>query len=69
MTVRKMRRVSAERLAVDPLAAARLLLGAVLTGRGVGAVIVEVEAYGGPRTGPGRTPRRIRSAAPVRETR
>ncbi|HYJ56586.1 MAG TPA: DNA-3-methyladenine glycosylase [Mycobacterium sp.] len=44
--------VSAERLAVDPLAAARLLLGAVLTGRGVSAVIVEVEAYGGPQNGP-----------------
>ncbi len=50
--VRKMRRVSAERLAVDPLAAAQLLLGAVLTGRGVSAVIVEVEAYGGPQNGP-----------------
>jgi DNA-3-methyladenine glycosylase len=44
--------VSAERLAVDPLAAAQLLLGAVLTGRGVSAVIVEVEAYGGPQNGP-----------------
>jgi DNA-3-methyladenine glycosylase len=44
--------VSAERLAVHPLAAARLLLGAVLTGRGVSAVIVEVEAYGGPQNGP-----------------
>lgn len=44
--------VSTERLAVDPLAAAQLLLGAVLTGRGVDAVIVEVEAYGGPEAGP-----------------
>ena len=41
-----------DRLAVDPLSAARLLLGSVLTGRGVSAVIVEVEAYGGPQNGP-----------------
>jgi DNA-3-methyladenine glycosylase len=45
-------RVSAELLAVDPLAAARRLLGAALTGRGVSAMIVEVEAYGGPPDGP-----------------
>jgi DNA-3-methyladenine glycosylase len=45
-------RVSAELLAVDPLAAARRLLGAALTGRGVTAMIVEVEAYGGPADGP-----------------
>jgi DNA-3-methyladenine glycosylase len=44
--------VSADRLAVDPVKAARRLLGAALTGRGVSAMIVEVEAYGGPVNGP-----------------
>ena len=44
--------VNAELLAVDPVTAARLLLGAVITGRGVSALIVEVEAYGGPPDGP-----------------
>jgi DNA-3-methyladenine glycosylase len=37
---------------VDPLTAARRLLGAVVTARGVSARIVEVEAYGGPADGP-----------------
>ncbi|BBX92290.1 putative 3-methyladenine DNA glycosylase [Mycolicibacterium boenickei] len=41
-----------ELLTVDPLLAARRLLGAELTGRGVSAVVVEVEAYGGPPDGP-----------------
>src|SRR5215208_748758 len=45
-------RVSAELLAVDPVTAARRLLGSALTGRGVSAMIVEVEAYGGPPDGP-----------------
>ncbi|CAN1535048.1 Mpg 3-methyladenine DNA glycosylase [Mycobacteriaceae bacterium] len=36
----------------DPVSAARLLLGAVLTCRGVSAVVVEVEAYGGPPESP-----------------
>jgi DNA-3-methyladenine glycosylase len=44
--------VSAELLSVDPVTAARRLLGAGLTGRGVSAMIVEVEAYGGPPDGP-----------------
>jgi DNA-3-methyladenine glycosylase len=44
--------VSAELLSVDPLTAAQRLLGAALTGRGVSAMIVEVEAYGGPADGP-----------------
>ncbi len=44
--------VSADLLAVDPLTAARLLLGARLAGRRVAATIVEVEAYGGPEDGP-----------------
>ncbi|WP_280831876.1 DNA-3-methyladenine glycosylase [Mycolicibacterium frederiksbergense] len=44
--------MGAELLAGDPLAAARRLLGAELTGRGVSAVVVEVEAYGGPPDGP-----------------
>lgn len=44
--------MSAELLAVDPLTAAHRLLGADLTARGVSAMIVEVEAYGGPEDGP-----------------
>jgi DNA-3-methyladenine glycosylase len=44
--------VSAGELAVDPVAAAHRLLGATLTGRGVSATIVEVEAYGGVPDGP-----------------
>lgn len=44
--------MSAEQLLVDPVAAAHRLLGATLTGRGVRAVIVEVEAYGGVPDGP-----------------
>ncbi|MGV0853616.1 DNA-3-methyladenine glycosylase [Mycolicibacterium phlei] len=44
--------VTAEPLSVDPLTAARRLLGADLIGRGVAAKIVEVEAYGGPPDGP-----------------
>src|ERR1700742_715513 len=39
-------------LPTDPVAAARRLLGAALTGRGVSAMVVEVEAYGGPPDGP-----------------
>ncbi len=37
---------------MDPPTAAQRLLGAALTGRGVSAMIVEVEAYGGPADGP-----------------
>jgi len=44
--------VSAELLSVDPVIAARRLLGAALDGRGVSATVVEVEAYGGPLDGP-----------------
>lgn len=44
--------MTAELLSVDPLTAARRLLGADLIGRGVSAMIVEVEAYGGPADGP-----------------
>ena len=44
--------MSARRLSVDPLTAARRLLGATLVGRGVSAMIVEVEAYGGPEDQP-----------------
>jgi DNA-3-methyladenine glycosylase len=44
--------VSVELLSVDPVTAARRLLGAALHGRGVSATIVEVEAYGGPLDGP-----------------
>jgi DNA-3-methyladenine glycosylase len=39
-------------LAVDPVRAAQLLLGARLTCRGISADIIEVEAYGGPADGP-----------------
>lgn len=39
-------------LEIDPVSAARMLLGGRLTGRGVTALIVEVEAYGGPADGP-----------------
>jgi len=39
-------------LDLDPVAAARRLLGAVITSRGVSALIVEVEAYGGPPDDP-----------------
>lgn len=44
--------VCVERLAVDPQTAARRLLGATLRGRGVSAIVVEVEAYGGVPDGP-----------------
>jgi DNA-3-methyladenine glycosylase len=44
--------VGADQLAVDPVEAAHRLLGATLTGRGVSAMIVEVEAYGGVPDGP-----------------
>ncbi|OBI22084.1 DNA-3-methyladenine glycosylase [Mycobacterium sp. E2497] len=44
--------MAARQLLVDPVAAAQRLLGATLTGRGVSAVIVEVEAYGGVPDGP-----------------
>jgi DNA-3-methyladenine glycosylase len=48
----KIAAMSAELLAVDPVSAAQRLLGARLVGRGASAVIVEVEAYGGPADGP-----------------
>ncbi|BBZ69360.1 DNA-3-methyladenine glycosylase [Mycobacterium paraseoulense] len=44
--------MAARQLLVDPVAAAHRLLGATLTGRGVSALIVEVEAYGGVPDGP-----------------
>jgi DNA-3-methyladenine glycosylase len=48
----KIAAMSADLLAVDPVTAALRLLGARLVGRGVSAVVVEVEAYGGPPDGP-----------------
>jgi DNA-3-methyladenine glycosylase len=42
----------ATELLVDPVAAAHRLLGATITVRGVSAVVVEVEAYGGTPDGP-----------------
>jgi DNA-3-methyladenine glycosylase len=44
--------VTANRLTVDPQTAARRLLGATFYGRGVAALVVEVEAYGGVPDGP-----------------
>jgi DNA-3-methyladenine glycosylase len=44
--------MSADELAVDPVTAARRLLGARLTCPDASAVVVEVEAYGGPPDGP-----------------
>ncbi|HEU0190010.1 MAG TPA: DNA-3-methyladenine glycosylase [Mycobacterium sp.] len=44
--------MTADQLSVDPLAAAHLVLGATVIGRGVRATIVEVEAYGGVADGP-----------------
>jgi DNA-3-methyladenine glycosylase len=44
--------VNARWLSVDPLTVAERLLGAVLIGPEVSAMIVEVEAYGGPADGP-----------------
>lgn len=44
--------MGADQLAVDPVEAAHRLLGATLTGRGVVAMVVEVEAYGGGPDGP-----------------
>ena len=44
--------MSARRLATDPLTAAKLLLGATLTGPGVSVIVLEVEAYGGVPDGP-----------------
>jgi DNA-3-methyladenine glycosylase len=44
--------MSAQELAMDPLTAAKLLLGATLTATGASAVVVEVEAYGGVPDGP-----------------
>lgn len=46
------RLVTTKVLPEDPVDAARRLLGAALIGRGVTAMIVEVEAYGGPSDGP-----------------
>ncbi len=43
---------AAAQLVVDPVEAARRLLGATLTARGVSAIVVEVEAYGGVPDGP-----------------
>ncbi|MEB4211049.1 DNA-3-methyladenine glycosylase [Mycobacterium sp. 94-17] len=43
---------AAARLLVDPVEAARRLLGATLTARGVRGIVVEVEAYGGVPDGP-----------------
>lgn len=44
--------MNTEWLEADPVTAARRLLGATITARGVSARIVEVEAYGGPLGGP-----------------
>jgi DNA-3-methyladenine glycosylase len=50
--VRSSQGTAAGQLSVDPVEAARRLLGATITSRGVRAIIVEVEAYGGVPDGP-----------------
>jgi DNA-3-methyladenine glycosylase len=50
--VRSGQGAAAGQLTVDPVAAAHRLLGATLNGRGVRAIVVEVEAYGGVPDGP-----------------
>jgi DNA-3-methyladenine glycosylase len=50
--VRSGHAAGSDQLSVDPVEAARRLLGATITGRGVRAVVVEVEAYGGVPDGP-----------------
>jgi DNA-3-methyladenine glycosylase len=50
--VRSGQGAAAGQLSVDPVGAAHRLLGATITGRGVRAIIVEVEAYGGVPDGP-----------------
>ncbi len=52
MSAAELGRMSADQLNTDPVSAARLLLGGVISCRGVSALIVEVEAYGGPPDGP-----------------
>jgi DNA-3-methyladenine glycosylase len=44
--------LGAEELAVDPITAAQRLLGSTIIAGAVSALIVEVEAYGGPLDGP-----------------
>jgi DNA-3-methyladenine glycosylase len=44
--------VAADQLIADPVEAARRLLGATITCRGVRAIVVEVEGYGGVPDGP-----------------
>jgi DNA-3-methyladenine glycosylase len=51
-TVSRIGAVARDSLAGDPLHAAHQILGAIVHGRDVEAVIVEVEAYGGPADGP-----------------
>jgi DNA-3-methyladenine glycosylase len=50
--VRSGQGAAAGQLTGDPVAAAHRLLGATLNGRGVRAIVVEVEAYGGVPDGP-----------------
>jgi len=50
--VRSGQGAAAGQLSVDPVEAAHRLLGATITSRGVRAIIVEVEAYGGVPDGP-----------------
>jgi DNA-3-methyladenine glycosylase len=50
--VRSGQGAAASQLSVDPVEAAHRLLGATITSRGVRAIIVEVEAYGGVPDGP-----------------
>ncbi|MEB3981836.1 DNA-3-methyladenine glycosylase [Mycobacterium sp. 663a-19] len=50
--MRSGQRAAADQLSGDPVEAAHRLLGATITSRGVRAVVVEVEAYGGVPDGP-----------------
>jgi DNA-3-methyladenine glycosylase len=50
--VRSGRGAATGQLSVDPVEAAHRLLGATIASRGVRAIIVEVEAYGGVQDGP-----------------
>lgn len=50
--VPRVRQLAAGQLLIDPIKAARRLLGATIASRGVRARVVEVEAYGGVPDGP-----------------
>lgn len=67
--VKHNRGVSAEILNTHPVKAARRLLGATIESRGVSAVIVEVEAYGGVPDGPWPDPAAHSFRGPTKRNR